>query len=88
MTLAEVSIQRKTPNAATDAMNTGLRPKRSASRPPKAAPITRPTLLIVKIHFNFARGEPELGSKLRRGDTDRLNIESFDHRNGKSTTQS
>ena len=35
-----------TPKVATAPMNTGLRPTRSASQPPNAAPITSPMLLI------------------------------------------
>ncbi len=43
--LASATPSVNTPNVATAAMNTGLRPTRSASHPPNAAPITSPMLL-------------------------------------------
>ena len=43
--LASATPSVNTPNVATAAMNTGLRPTRSANHPPNAAPMTSPMLL-------------------------------------------
>ncbi len=46
--LATMAVSReKTPNQATAATSTGLRPTRSAAQPPSTAPNTRPTMAML-----------------------------------------
>ncbi len=48
MSQAAAVSSEQTPNASSDTVSTGLRPIRSASRPPAMAPSSRPTLAAVK----------------------------------------
>src|SRR5262245_56790880 len=61
--LAAVASVKK-PNSSTAAMNTGLRPIRSASQPPALAPKTSPMLPIAKTQPSISDDSPSSGTSL------------------------
>ena len=68
-----------TPNIATEVMNTGLRPTRSASQPPSCGAQHHADVADGEHPLHFAGAESELRCEPRSGYAHGLDIEALEH---------